>query len=89
MLIDIKNLEIGFKRNLKFEKVVNNISFSFNKGEILGVVGESGSGKSLSALSILKLLPQTAVINKGQILYENRKGEIVDLLKLNERKIRI
>ncbi len=88
MLIDIKNLEIGFKRNLKFEKVVNNISFSFNKGEILGVVGESGSGKSLSALSILKLLPQTAVINKGQILYENRKGQIVDLLKLNERKIR-
>lgn len=88
MLIDIKNLEIGFNRKSKFEKAVNNISFSFNKGEILGVVGESGSGKSLTALAILKLLPQTAVVSNGQILYENKKGEKIDLLKLNEKKLR-
>ncbi|MDA3780304.1 MAG: ABC transporter ATP-binding protein [Bacteroidales bacterium] len=87
MLIDIKNLEIGFKRNSEYKAVVDNISCSFNKGEILGVVGESGSGKSITALSILQLLPKTAIIFKGQIFYENNKGNQVDLLKLNNKEI--
>ena len=58
-LLKVSNLSIGFNKqdsNCKY-KVVKNVSFELNKGEVLGIVGESGSGKSLTALSILGLLP--------------------------------
>ncbi len=57
-LLEVKNLTLGFHTNdgNKY-KVVKNVSFNLEKGEILGVVGESGSGKSITALSILGLLP--------------------------------
>ena len=57
-LLEVKNLSIGF--NDIYQKpynVVKNISFNLNRGEVLGIVGESGSGKSLTALSVLGLLP--------------------------------
>lgn len=57
-LLSVKNLSVGFHNPEGYSyKVVKNISFELNKGEILGIVGESGSGKSLTALSILGLLP--------------------------------
>lgn len=57
-LLEIKNLSIGFRNSSGYDyKVVKNISFTLKKGEILGIVGESGSGKSVTALSILGLLP--------------------------------
>ena len=55
-LLSIKNLSVSFKTN-KIIPAVRNISFDIFKGEALGIVGESGSGKSVTALSILKLLP--------------------------------
>ena len=56
-LLKIKNLTIGFNGENYSYNVVKDISFELNKGEVLGIVGESGSGKSLTALSILGLLP--------------------------------
>ena len=56
-LLEIKNLSICFHKTDKDICPVKNISFSLEKGEILGIVGESGSGKTLTALSILGLLP--------------------------------
>ncbi len=82
-LVSIKNLTISFKEN---KNVVNNINVDIPKGKTVAIVGESGSGKTLTALSILKLLPSNANINNGSIIF-NKK----DLLKipLNEiEKIR-
>ena len=73
-LISIKNLKISFKQN---QNVVNNVNIEIPKGKTVAIVGESGSGKTLSALSILKLLPRNANINSGSIIYEEK-----DLLKL-------
>jgi len=73
-LISIKNLKISFKQN---QNVVNNVNIEIPKGKTVAIVGESGSGKTLSALSILKLLPENANINSGSIMYEEK-----DLLKL-------
>ena len=73
-LISIKNLKISFKQN---QNVVNNVNMEIPKGKTVAIVGESGSGKTLSALSILKLLPGNANINSGSIIYEEK-----DLLKL-------
>jgi len=73
-LISIKNLSIGFKEN---QNVVSNINIDIPKGKTVAIVGESGSGKTLSALSILKLLPGNANINSGSIIFNEK-----DLLKL-------
>ncbi|MEO6607195.1 MAG: ATP-binding cassette domain-containing protein, partial [Aestuariivirga sp.] len=78
VLLDIKNLSISFGSST----VVDDISFSVNRGETLALVGESGSGKSVSALSILRLLPPSAQTS-GQILFEGK-----DLLKASEAELR-
>ena len=78
-IISIKNLTISFKEN---QKVVNNISIEIPKGKTVALVGESGSGKTLSALSILKLLPVNAKIDEGIIKYNKR-----DILKIPLKEI--
>jgi ABC-type glutathione transport system ATPase component len=78
-LIRIKNLSISFKEN---NNVVDNINIDIPKGKTVAIVGESGSGKTLSALSILKLLPSNATINKGSIIFNDK-----DLLKLPLKEI--
>jgi len=76
MLLEVKNLKTEFKMKKGTVTAVNDISFSCEKGEILAIVGESGSGKSVTSLSIMQLLAESATIASGEILY---KGE--DLLK--------
>jgi len=56
-LINVDNLAIAFRSGGKMREVVKNVSFSIHRGETLALVGESGSGKSITALSILQLLP--------------------------------
>lgn len=56
-LLEVKNLSVCFRGDDKDNCAVDNISFSVKRGEILGIVGESGSGKSVTALSLLGLLP--------------------------------
>src|SRR3954464_1385270 len=56
-LLEVNNLSVDFRNGSRIMHAVKNISFSIEKGEILAVVGESGSGKSVTALSVLQLLP--------------------------------
>lgn len=56
-LLDIKNLSVDFKNGKNITHAVKNVSFSLEKGKTLAVVGESGSGKSVTALSVMQLLP--------------------------------
>ena len=73
-LISIKKLTISFQQN---QKVVKNLNIEIPKGKTVAIVGESGSGKTLSALSILKLLPGNADIISGSIIFKEK-----DLLQL-------
>jgi microcin C transport system ATP-binding protein len=83
-LLIIRDLSIAFRSQGRETLAVNRISFEIAKGETVALVGESGSGKSVTALSILKLLPYPAASHpSGAIVF---KGE--DLLQLNERQIR-
>ena len=68
LLLYVKNLEIKFNTNDGVFEAVNNISFKINKGESIGIIGESGCGKSVTAMSILKLLQNNAIVN-GEICY--------------------
>ena len=78
-IISIKNLCVTFNNN---NEVIKNVNIKIFKGKTTAIVGESGSGKTLSALSILKLLPSSAKITKGEILYKEN-----NILKLNKEKI--
>lgn len=78
-LFEIKNLRTYFNVEGKMAKAVDGVSFDIYKGEVLGLVGESGSGKSVTALSLMKLIPDPpGKIVDGEILYNGR-----DLLKLS------
>ncbi len=68
-LLSIKNLTISFKKN---QNVVDNVSIDIPKGKTVAIVGESGSGKTISALSILKLLPRNAFIHNGSIVFDEK-----------------
>jgi microcin C transport system ATP-binding protein len=83
-LLEVKDLSIAFAQGSHSTLAVDRLSFTISKGETLALVGESGSGKSVSALSILKLLPYpTASHPSGSIMF---KGQ--ELLAADERDLR-
>ncbi len=84
-LLDINNLNLSFKTKYGTQQVLKDISFTLNKSETLGIVGESGSGKSLTALSIIKLLPKNAFVSNGKITYYNENE--IDILSLNNKEL--
>jgi peptide/nickel transport system ATP-binding protein len=81
-LLQINNLRITFPAEGGTVTAVDGITFSLRKGETLGIVGESGSGKSMTALSILGLLPPAGKLAAGEILFQEEETAAVDLLKL-------
>ncbi|MDA3952765.1 MAG: ABC transporter ATP-binding protein [Bacteroidales bacterium] len=85
-LLEVKNLSLSFASKLGKKQVLKDISFSLYKSKTLGIVGESGSGKSLTALSILKLLPNNANIDNGDIFYFAQKKE-KNLIQLSEKEL--
>lgn len=81
-LAQIKNLSVSFMTDAGSIRAIDNISFSIPKKTVVGVVGESGSGKSVTARSIIKLLPETAT-TAGAIYLARRDGsEEFDVLSL-------
>jgi len=83
-LLAVQDLSIMFRQGSRETLAVDRISFSVKKGETLALVGESGSGKSVTALSIMKLLPYPAASHPtGRIMFKGR-----DLVGLTERQIR-
>jgi ABC-type microcin C transport system duplicated ATPase subunit YejF len=64
-LIDIRGLQVAFRSGSVETLAVKGVSFHIGKGETVALVGESGSGKSVSALSIMKLLPYPAASHPG------------------------
>ena len=72
-LLKINNLSVSFNVENNVSSAVKNISLEVAKGEALGIVGESGSGKSVTALSVLKLLPYPKAFHPtGEIFYKNK-----------------
>jgi peptide/nickel transport system ATP-binding protein len=80
-IIEVKGLSAGYGKKNKLTRIVNDVSFSVHKGEILGIVGESGCGKSVTSLSMMGLNQQMTVT--GQVLFGNQ-----NLLTLKEKEWR-
>lgn len=82
-ILQVKNLSIRFPNRYGDIPLVDNVSFTVHEGETMGLVGESGCGKSITAFSIIGLLPKTAQIS-GEILFTDRAGNQYDLLKTDK-----
>jgi len=72
-LLSVKDLQVQFQTKKGINTAVDGISFSIEKGEILGIVGESGCGKSVTSMSILQLLGTNSKISQGSIKLEGRE----------------
>src|SRR3954453_15549231 len=82
-VLDVKGLETVFFTNSGLFRAVDGVSFHGKRGETLAIVGESGCGKSVSALSVMRLIPQPpGRIVSGQVLFDGR-----DLLALSKREM--
>ncbi len=82
-LLDIQGLTTHFFTRASIIKAVDNLSLRLQKGRVLGLVGESGCGKTVTALSVLNLVPHPGKITSGKILFEGR-----DLLALPADELR-
>ncbi len=85
-LLEVRNLRTWFNTPEGVVKSVDGISFTINKGETLALVGESGCGKTVTSLSLIHLLPDTAVIKADYIELDGQ--QIIELTKAEARKIR-
>ena len=87
-LAQVKDLSVSFMTDAGSIKAIDKISFTIPRKTVVGVVGESGSGKSVTARSIIKLLPETATTS-GAIYLSNREGnEQLDVLSLSGEDLR-
>lgn len=82
-ILEIRNLDLFFRAEEKNFQALYNLNLKFEKGKIHSIVGESGCGKTITAMSIMRLLPKTAFIKNGEILYN---GE--NLLNYKESEMR-
>ena len=88
-LLSVQQLSVDFKVESTVIPAVNNISFEVGRGEIVAVVGESGSGKSVTALSILQLIPSPpAIYRTGKIFFSHDGISQTDLLHLPVKQMR-
>ena len=81
-LISIRNLSVEFSNEGEKSIAVKNSSIEIKKGELVAIVGESGSGKSVTALSLLQLLPKQSVV-KGKVFFFQKEKQPVDIIKLS------
>lgn len=82
-ILEIKNLDLFFRNEEKELQALYDINLSFEKGKIHSLVGESGCGKTMTAMSVMRLIPKTAFIKNGEILFN---GE--NLLKYKDSQMR-
>lgn len=82
-IIQVNHLDTTFQSGKTKKGAIRNVSFSIGKGEIVGIVGESGSGKSILMKAIIGLLPESAKVENGEIIYDGTHIE-----KMTKKELR-
>ena len=81
-LLEVRNLRLSVRTDEGLAQILDHVELTLPRGHILGVVGESGCGKSTLARAILGIVPNTATIESGEIVFEGQ-----DLLGLSDREM--
>ena len=85
-LLDVRDLCVSFRDDAGWVQMLNNVAFTVKRGETLGIVGESGCGKSLTALSVMALLPKRGCRRTGNIFFDG--NDIAAISEAGMRKVR-
>ena len=83
MILEVNHLQTNFYTENGVVKAVNDVSFAIREGETVCIVGESGCGKSITALSLMQLIPENGKVEGGEVNFAGR-----NLLKLNKKDVR-
>lgn len=83
ILLTVKDLKTYFKLREGTLKAVDGVSFTMNRGEVLGIIGESGCGKSVTGRSLMRIVPKPGYIAGGQMLLYDKDGSFIDLAALH------
>jgi peptide/nickel transport system ATP-binding protein len=87
-ILTVNNLQVQFQTNTDLIKAVDNISFTLGRGQTLGIVGESGSGKSVTALSIMRLVPcPPGNVAGGELWFQDGSQPAINLMGLSAREM--
>ncbi|MCS5733037.1 dipeptide ABC transporter ATP-binding protein [Herbiconiux daphne] len=87
-VVDISDLTISFATDAGAVKAVDGVSLTVNRGEVLAIVGESGSGKTVTAKTILGLLPETATVGGAVLLTSSEGDSVSDVVSLTKKQLR-
>ena len=87
-VVSVRGLTTAFATERGDVPMLDDVTFRIDTGETVAMVGESGSGKSLTSLAIMRLLPPSARIVAGEILFSGAGGEAIDLARASERDLR-
>ena len=82
-ILDVRDLRIVFEHDEGTVRALNGVDFHVSPGRSIGIVGEGGCGKTISAYSVLRILPRTARIVSGRIRFRRADGEVIDLAGLD------
>ncbi|MDH3679609.1 MAG: ABC transporter ATP-binding protein [Acidimicrobiia bacterium] len=82
-ILEVENLTTAFATPAGPLTAVDDVSFTLRRGQALGIVGESGSGKSVTARSIMRLLPKSNVFTSGRVVMDG-----IDMMSLNDKQLR-
>src|SRR6266852_1288160 len=83
LLLEVRDLCVHFQLDEGTVRAVDGLSYSLERGRTLGVVGESGCGKTVTAQSILGIVPRPGRIVSGEIIYHPSDGRPIDLARLD------
>ena len=84
-LVEVRDLVVRFRTDEGIVSAVNGVSFVITIGKTMGLVGESGCGKSVTASSIMSILPNNGWIDSGSIIYNSRQEGIFDIAQLSNK----
>jgi peptide/nickel transport system ATP-binding protein len=87
-VLSVRDLEVGYATERGRVRAVRRVSFDLGDDESLAFIGESGSGKTTIGLAVVRLLPQTASIGRGEIVFRTASGEDLDLTTLDDEALR-
>jgi peptide/nickel transport system ATP-binding protein len=88
-LLEVRDLCVDFELDEGTLRAVDGVSYSIERGRTLGIVGESGCGKTVTAQSILRIVPPPGRIVSGEVIFHPQQGPPLDLAKLDPRGARI